>query len=260
MNHVSFENEADKQPYLNSASALLNPVSPGRVAAMVFGSILLNYPDDMFVSSCASFMADETLCRYMTSVAPEDFPLLQEYLGDILGNPSALDDLRSLYIDTFDRSRPGCPLYESEYGPARAMVKGQELGQLAHIYQTFGFKFGGDDAKDMVDHVAVELEFYSLMLLKLSLLQKEELDEGCAVVADGCTFFLENHLGRLIPAIRQRPALGLSMFYSQAFACIGKALEKECAFFGVEPKPLGWFDEQGPGDVLCGLSCGQQTS
>lgn len=158
------------------------------------------------------------------------------------------DDLRSEYIDLFDRGREAVPLYETEYGRARTMVKGSELVDIAGFYKAFGLQIG----PEMVDHIAVELEFYAWLLQKSDYLEQQQDKKGQEIVLDARRKFLKSHLGPFMNAICERPRLAQSEFYSAVFRTCRDLVQAECVKLEVPIETLNWVEgEKEPDKVEC---------
>jgi nitrate reductase assembly molybdenum cofactor insertion protein NarJ len=59
------------------------------------------------------------------------------------------------------------------------MFKATELSDIAGFYRAFGFEMNQEGDRDMVDHISVELEFYSLLMMKYLYLNKANDLMGC---------------------------------------------------------------------------------
>ena len=152
-----------------SASASLLE-SPG--PSFVMASLLTAYPEAEFGQNLRILLEDQLNSSFGGPTVRQAFGNLQTRLLEVIGSDERLDDLRSEYIDLFDRGRQVNSLYETEYGRERALVKGNELVDIAGFYRAFGFELDGDgERSEMLDHVSVELEFYSLLVLKSALLE-----------------------------------------------------------------------------------------
>lgn len=218
----------------------------------LFASLATSYPDENFAEFMSELLDDPAL----------EIPVnLRAQVEAVMFSENSLDDLRSLYIDLFDRGRSSNPLYETEYGRERAMVKGHELADIAGFYKAFGLEFAEDRAnKDMFDHIAIELEFYALLLLKQAALEGKD-DEGTQVVFEARKKFMIDHLGRFIGAICKRPGIMGSRFFSSVFAWCNELVIQECSKIGAEVIPAQWVTGQSePEEVCCTLRGSQLAS
>ncbi len=164
-----------------------------------------------------------------------------------------VEALQRTYVELFDRGRGRVSLYETEHGRMRGLSKGRDLADLAGFYAAFGLALDTTDLHEMLDHVAVELEFYGVLLLKQSLLSLEGDGEGAAIVLDARRKFLTDHLGAFVSAIAQAPAVRGDPAYGPVMAWCAAMVADECATLGVRPAPLDFFAEhREPDDVECG--------
>jgi len=152
----------------------------------------------------------------------------------------------------FDAGGARASLYETEYGRMRGMSKGVDLADVAGFYAAFGLSLDADVAHEVVDHVAVELEFYALLLLKEAALAAAKDDEGLAVVHDARVKFLTDHLGRFGAAIASRPGVGESALYGPVFRFIARLVSEECEAAGARPAPLDFFADREADEMKCG--------
>jgi nitrate reductase assembly molybdenum cofactor insertion protein NarJ len=157
--------------------------------------------------------------------------------------PGQLEDLQSEYISIFDSGRAANPIYETEYDRRRSMSKGQDLSDIAGFYKAFGFELDTtQEGMEMLDHVAIELEFYALMLMKQIQLTENNDADGVEIVGDGSRKFLKAHLGRFVGAISRRPGVSQSEFYGPIFNWCTDLVAKECQRLNLEVIPADWVD------------------
>lgn len=163
-----------------------------------------------------------------------------------LQEAGALDGLRSRYLQLFETGQGRASLYETEYGRMRGMSKGNDLADIAGFYQAFGLKLDDNPenpeaTREMLDHVAVELEFYAMLLWKQAALSAQRDDEGVFVVEDARKKFLTDHLGRFLGAVASRPEVDVDPTYGQVFRWCRDLVAAECEALGVKPAPLDFF-------------------
>jgi nitrate reductase assembly molybdenum cofactor insertion protein NarJ len=171
----------------------------------------------------------------------------------ILEGPRGLEDLQSAYLERFDRGKDRAPLYETEYGRMRGMAKGSDLADIAGFYRAFGLEIDGPGTHEMLDHVAVELEFYAVLLLKQHVLDAAEDREGAEIVREARGKFLADHLGRLLQGITGRGDVREDPTYGAVFDWVGALVAQECHALNVEPAPL---DFHGDSDSTKHMECG----
>lgn len=221
----------------------MNTLKP---APFVLASILTAYPMEQASENISILLEDENVNM------PEDLKSL------ILKNSSGESflDLQSEYISIFDSGRTANPIYETEYDRRRAMAKGNELGDIAGFYNAFGFSLDPTaEGMEMLDHVSIELEFYSLMLMKQIHLMEAKDQQGVDIVEDGRKKFLQAHLGRFVGAIGRRPGVESSEFYSKVFTWAANLVDEECKNLNLTVEPADWIESEAlkDGDMSCSL-------
>jgi nitrate reductase assembly molybdenum cofactor insertion protein NarJ len=175
-------------------------------------------------------------------------------LRAVLDGPEGLPSLRSQYIELFDRGGQRASLYETEYGRMRGMSKGRDLADIAGFYRAFGMTLE-EECHEMLDHLAVELEFYAVLLLKQVALIRVEDAEGVAIVEDARRKFLSSHLGALAGAVAERGEVAADAVYASVFGRCGQIIAEECSLLGVKTAPLDFFtDEEIKQDMKCGAT------
>ncbi len=218
-------------------------------------SVLTSYPDKDYFDSVATLqpgISDEdwlpvaNILAALEASRESDEQPEQEY--------QIINDLRSHYIDLFDRGQGKNPLYETEYGHMRSMSKPNEIADIMGFYKAFGFELRNDDKnleKELPDHISVELEFYSLLLLKQHYLDTELDREGSEIVLDARKKFLTAHLGRFTKACATRPGIKDSHFYGPTLAWVDEIVLKECQSLGVIPEPIDYFEKNTDEEPVC---------
>lgn len=215
-------------------------------APFVLASMLTSYPMDYMPGNIPVLIEDAG------AAIPED-------LRDLIlekTSPANIEDLQSEYISIFDSGRGANPIYETEYDRRRAMAKGNELSDIAGFYKAFGFELDSNlEGMEMLDHVGIELEFYSLMLMKEIHLTEGGDAQGVEIVLDARGKFLKSHLGRFVGSIGRRPGVVASAFYSRVFGWCAQLVDLECKKLGIEVIPADWVDGEAlkEEEMNCGL-------
>lgn len=221
-------------------------LSPG---AFVLSSILTSYPAEDFRKSIEHLLEDESI------QVPQE---LQSELIDIISDEAIVEDLRSDYIQIFEHSKSLNPIYETEYGKDRSLAKANELSDIAGFYHAFGFELDHQDGvHEMVDHISVELEFYSLLKMKYLYLLQNHDKNGVEIVKDGIQKFLTDHLGRFVTALQDRPDVKNHTFYQKVFNWINNLIDYECNFYDAKPLKLELLSSQAESEIMC---CGATTN
>jgi putative dimethyl sulfoxide reductase chaperone len=229
--------------------------SAERAPAWIIASYLSAYPTESFLANLQILLEDPRVTETLSAIAPEPWEYLCHVLAQVQAGAIPLDSLRSDFIEVFERGNTRSPLYESDYGSGRAGLKGQLLGDIASFYSAFGFGFDASpENTDMLDHVAVELEFYALLTMKMAALVEANDAEGCDIVASGRKKFLKEHLGTFVSSLSQRPSVAANPFYGVVFALIDALVADECKALNVEPDHANWMDAAS--ESGCSMTCG----
>lgn len=204
-------------------------------APFVLASVLTSYPMDFISDNIPTLLEDRSI------KIPED---LRKLILEKTSQENILD-LQSEYISIFDNGRDANPIYETEYDRRRAMAKGTELADIAGFYRAFGFELDTSlEGMEMLDHVAIELEFYALMLMKELHLTEANDAQGVEIVGEATRKFLKSHLGRFIGAIARRPGVEGSDFYGKIFNWSAQLIADECKRLNLEVIPADWVDSE----------------
>ncbi len=150
--------------------------------------------------------------------------------------------------------------YESEYDPLASARKGHCLADLLGFYEAFGFRLA-DHQRDFPDHIAVELEFMSLLLLKVAHARAESLEEERAIAEDASLKFLSDHLAAWGPLFADRVETATKEeFYRFSARLLRAFLLVECHTLGVGPFSMATAQPKELGPLTCPLAsnCSEQ--
>lgn len=197
---------------------------------------------------------------YPTAEVAHIFNALQETIATHRGLAPMLvrlrggvDALQADYLDRFDHGQERVALYETEYGRMRGLSKGKDLADIVGFYRAFGFDLEEGDDAEMPDHLAVELEFYGILLYKSMLLTASGDNTGHEIVEDARRKFLIDHLGGFVRAISQRPGVANDPVYGPLLGWCADLVAEECLGMGAVPAPLDFFAQDDAGEVAnCG--------
>ena len=233
------------------------PSGPSLPQGFLLASALTGYPGPSFPAHVQLLLGDAWMEPAGASAGMEAWQQVCICIGARIEHAEALDDLRSDYIDLFDRGLGSSPLYETEYGRDRAMRKAAELVDLAGFYRAFGLETQTSETHEMLDHISVELEFYGVLLMKEHALLEAGNQEGVEIVGDARRKFLREHLGRFPAAICERPGVTGHSFYRPVFTWCAALVAEECRREQVSPIPLSWISgQQESEEVACGATVG----
>lgn len=216
------------------------------------GASLLNRSRDFVLASLVLEYPGEEILRTLEELAthlrayPSLLPLVEAAMEGI-------EPLQMAYSAVFDSGTDRVSPYETEHGPMRGAAKGNDLADIAGFYRAFHVTLDDERVHEMLDHVAVELEFYGHLLLKEHVIAEAGDLEGCAIVEDARRKFLEDHLGRFVTTLANRPAAKDNCLYGPALAWCAELVATECQLVGASPAPLDFFPDAGErDDTSCG--------
>ena len=204
------------------------------------------------VGPVLSFLKDGLASKVAEAAAYlEEGPALQAGAAAVAQALGDGADLEGEYHRLFHTELPATP-YETEYGPQRAARKGPTLADILGFYQAFGFR-PAPAAAELPDHIGVELEFLSLLLMKEADARGRGAGEEAAVAADAARKFLADHLGRWVPGFcRGLREAARDPFYRAAADLLEIFLEGEASRLGCS---LGEAAGLVPGPPEEGVAC-----
>ena len=125
--------------------------------------------------------------------------------------------------------------HETAYGNTG---RSAELADISGFYLAFGFDLR-EDQREVPDYLSMELEFYSLLLLKQAYALEQGWSDKFDITRDAAKAFLADHLGRWTGAVRERAAARQAApAYEILFETIAGLVQHECRTLAVQPAPL----------------------
>ncbi len=158
------------------------------------------------------------------------FPGWSEELSRALGCATAAwhgcsSEERAARYARFFATDQRCPLHETAYGDGQRLTgKSAELSDLQGFYRAFGMSLQLERA----DHLAVELEFYSVLLFKEAWARAERWGEQAAITRSAARQFLADHLARWLGALEAEMARqNVPAPYPELLAAVRVAVREE---------------------------------
>jgi DMSO reductase family type II enzyme chaperone len=136
--------------------------------------------------------------------------------------------VNSEYVRLFHGSGP-VSLHETAYGDGRRIAgRAVEIADISGFYRAFGFSIAAADP-DLPDHLGVELEFMSLLLLRESQALSAAWPSRARLTRDAAKTYLEDHLGRWTkPFARALTQAGAARMYTALGRLLQEAVDVEC--------------------------------
>jgi TorA maturation chaperone TorD len=170
-------------------------------------------------------------------------------------------DMESEYLRIFDMGKIISP-YETEYLQEKISRKPFELADVAGFYQAFGFDVNdGEEHRESVDHIAVELEFMAILAYKELYAEERGQEEHLMVVREAQKKFLHEHLARWGYFFCSRlQKIACEGYYKQLGNMLESVLNAECEKHGLD---ISRYEKELNRDVPGTgreeeLTCGQQ--
>jgi nitrate reductase assembly molybdenum cofactor insertion protein NarJ len=204
-----------------------------RVGEFVLASLLTSYPKANLGGQITS-IAQSVSSKLSGGATFQCWNAVSDILKNWM-SPDLVEDLESEYINLFDRGKSRNSLHESEYGPGRVTSKQNTLADLAGFYKAFRLEaLTNEENREMVDHVAVELEFYGILLTKEAWAKANNDNVGVETISMTRSAFIQEHLGRFVGSIAEAAEVRKSAVYGPVFAWITELIEAEAKELGIK--------------------------
>lgn len=172
------------------------------------------------------------LLRDIAAIPADDMPVLAA-----LQRAVAMTDEESLR-EEYSRLFIGADaivLHETSYtGTGRST----ELADISGFYLAFGFDLR-EGQHEVADHLGMQLEFHSLMLLKQAYALEQGWQDNYEIARAATCAFLADHLGRWVDKVQERASeRQAAPIYRILFEAIATCMRRECQLFAVQPAPL----------------------
>ena len=175
--------------------------------------------------------------------------------------PEDQPELQDTYHRLFGHAvRGACPPYEMEYGQGEIVQQAPLLADITGFYAAFGLELP-PAVHERADHVSVECEFMSVLATKEAWARDSGISEAVEVIHDAQARFLEDHLGRWLPALSRRmEEADPDGFYGELARYAASFIEEECTRFGIDVGPP--LLDLRPADPAADatISCGAEES
>lgn len=184
--------------------------------------------------ACGFAYPDEALCQ---TLASGEYALELSSLGETLGLHSTLPALLAAlgkergaeparlqgeHTYLFARNVL-CPPYETSYGRGRGLGAVQDLAEVASFYAAFGFQVAAT-AKELPDHLCVELEFLAALYAKEAYAREQGWRERGQVCAEARAKFAAEHLKTWLPKFSERAREHARLAFYPALAALAETL------------------------------------
>jgi len=149
----------------------------------------------------------------------------------------SLADLEKEYQRAFSHTTTEiAPPYETQYGTAHIFQQMQAMGDIGGFYKAFGLE-RSDDAKERLDHIAIELEFMYFLTYKEAYALANHGREKGEMCREAQKQFLGEHLGRWAPLftklLKEKVGGG---FYAELAAFTDHYLKLEMNRLGIQSR------------------------
>ncbi len=217
-------------------------------------SLSFAYPDKETIETLCSLTEDmgEVIYSFSSGIQ-EKFLLYKNSLNGI-----SAETLEGEFTDLF-MTRMLCPPYENSYGKIGLNNAGT-LSDINGFYKAFGLSISERDS-DMPDHIAIELEFLSLIALKEAYGIEHGIGDMVQVCASAKNEFLKDHIGKWAGVFcKNLVKMTTKDFYRNLALLTSGFIEEEIKFYGITVEPVEGVLHESSESLDCSLAIGQEVN
>lgn len=225
-------------------------VGRGFARARIYGALacLLGYPTDERLELLRADRDVLLAAADYLQFSPAAWASVTEHVD--VGRAAAWEDAyQQSFTLTFS---PDVPAYEVAYASTDIFRQTETMADIAGFYRAFGVEVGGD-ARERVDHIAVELSFMQLLCLKEVYAKEHANSEARTICRDAQRGFLRDHLLCWAPAFAHRLEASGEPPYGAVGQLLAAWLARERSVLCVEPRRV--YDEPLPPQPEPDLEC-----
>jgi TorA maturation chaperone TorD len=216
-------------------------------------SLSFAYPDRETIENLHSITEDivEVINSFSSDIQ-EKFLLYKNSLNG-LSVKAAEEEFTELFM-----TRMLCPPYENSYGKS-GVNKAGTLADINGFYKAFGLSISERDS-DMPDHIAIELEFLSLVALKGAYGIEHSMGDMVEVCASAKNEFLKDHIGRWVGIFCKNLVRTTTKdFYRNLALLTSVFIEEEIKFYGINTEPAEGILCESSEPIDCSLLTGKKV-
>lgn len=190
-------------------------------------TLTFSYPDSETFEALKSISGDTDISTVPIDCR-EQFKAFRDSAASL-----AAAEIEGEFSELF-MTRMFCPPYETSY-EKHGFSRPETLADISAFYKAFGFSIS--DGEEMLDHIAVEMEYMSLLMLKETYGDEQGLSDMTAVCDCAKKKFLAEHLCRWVGIFcRTLKTKTTKDFYKNAADFAGKFIESEIKHYGIDVK------------------------
>ena len=195
----------------------------GRALCYRWAARLFAYPDEQLLSVLQNGLAEREMAEGCTQLPnPDVLHSALLALWAAWGSQEEDIPLGAEHNYLFAR-QVLAPPYESRYREMPGVSMTQDMSDIASFYAAFGFQVG-QRAKELPDHVSLELEFVAVLCLKEAYALEQGWSGRARITRTARDKFLREHLGWWLDPFEERVQTHARLPFYPAVAAFVRAL------------------------------------